>query len=271
MSPVEASYVVAVRTLCEFAAKQGDLDHRFTPSPSAAEGMAGHAAVAMRRGPNAETEVSLAGEHGPLRVRGRADGYDPDTCRLEEVKTYRGDLTAMPANHRALHWAQAKVYGALLCRMRGLDRLTVALVYHDIGTQADTTMSERHTAQDLDAFFIDLCDRFVAWARQELAHRAARDDRLGSLAFPHGSFRPGQRQLAEAVYKAAASGRCLAAQAPTGIGKTLGTLFPLLKACPTQRLDKVFFLAAKSVRLDGLLAEHAAGVVEGGDAVGIGG
>ena len=245
-SPVEASYVVAVRTLCEFAAKQGDLDHRFTPSPSAAEGMAGHAAVAMRRGPNAETEVSLAGEHGPLRVRGRADGYDPDTRRLEEVKTYRGDLAAMPANHRALHWAQAKVYGALLCRMRGLDRLTVALVYHDIGTQADTTMSERHTAQDLDAFFIDLCDRFVAWARQELAHRAARNDRLGSLAFPHGSFRPGQRQLAEAVYKAAVSGRCLAAQAPTGIGKTLGTLFPLLKACPTQRLDKVFFLAAKS-------------------------
>ena len=57
-------YVVAVRALCEFAAKVGDLDHRFTPGPSAAEGIAGHAAVAMRRGPNAENEVSLSGEHG---------------------------------------------------------------------------------------------------------------------------------------------------------------------------------------------------------------
>jgi Rad3-related DNA helicase len=246
VSPDEASYVVAVRTLCEFAAKQGDLDHRFTPSPSAAEGMAGHAAVAMRRGPNAENEVSLSGQHGPLRVRGRADGYDPDRRRLEEVKTYRGDLAAMPANHRALHWAQAKVYGALLCRMRGLDAITVALVYHDIGTQADTTLSEKHTAQALDAFFVALCERFVAWAQQEMAHRHARDAGLLTLAFPHGSFRPGQRQLAEAVYKAASAGRCLAAQAPTGIGKTLGTLFPLLKACPSQRLDKVFFLAAKS-------------------------
>ncbi|KQV83915.1 ATP-dependent DNA helicase [Rhizobacter sp. Root1221] len=239
-------YVVAVRALCEFAAKAGDLDHRFTPAPSAAEGIAGHAAVAMRRGPNAENEVTVSGHHGPLSVRGRADGFDPDTRRVEEVKTYRGDLAAMPANHRALHWAQVKVYGALLCRMRGLDRITVALVYHDIGTQVDTTMSERHTAADLDAFFTSLCDRFVAWAEQEMAHRTARDAALGTLAFPHGDFRPGQRQLAEAVYKAAGAGRCLAAQAPTGIGKTLGTVFPLLKACPTQRLDKVFFLAAKT-------------------------
>lgn len=264
MSPDEASYVVAVRTLCEFAAKQGDLDHRFTPSPSAAEGMAGHAAVATRRGPNAENEVSLSGQHGPLRVRGRADGYDPDRRRLEEVKTYRGDLAAMPANHRALHWAQAKVYGALLCRMRGLEAITVALVYHDIGTQADTTMSERHTAQALDAFFVSLCERFVAWAQQEMAHRRARDARLATLSFPHASFRPGQRQLAEAVYKAASAGRCLAAQAPTGIGKTLGTLFPLLKACPSQRLDKVFFLAAKSpgrgLALEALATVSAAGV-----------
>ena len=239
-------YVVAVRALCEFAAKVGDLDHRFTPGPSAAEGMAGHAAVAMRRGPNAENEVSLSGEHGPLRVRGRADGYDPDRQRLEEVKTYRGDLAAMPANHRALHWAQAKVYGALLCRERKLERLTVALVYHDVGTLHDTVMSEKHSAADLDAFFVGLCERFMAWARQELAHRTARDAALTALAFPHGDFRPGQRQLAEAVYKAAGAGRCLAAQAPTGIGKTLGTVFPMLKACPTQRLDKVFFLAAKT-------------------------
>jgi Rad3-related DNA helicase len=35
-------------------------------------------------------------------------------------------------------------------------------------------------------------------------------------------------------------------QAPTGIGKTVGTLFPLLKACPTQQLDKLFYLAAKT-------------------------
>lgn len=48
------------------------------------------------------------------------------------------------------------------------------------------------------------------------------------------------------MYRAAGSGRCLLAEAPTGIGKTIGTIFPLLKACPGQQLDKVFFLAAKT-------------------------
>ena len=78
-----------------------------------------------------------------------------------------------------------------------------------------------------------------------MAHRAARDRALSALRFPHDDFRTGQRQLAEAVYKAACTGTTLA-QAPTGIGKTLGTLFPQLKAFPGQRLDKLFFLAAKT-------------------------
>ena len=43
-------YTVAVRTLCEFTAKQGDLDLRFTPSPTALQGMAGHCEVTSRRG-----------------------------------------------------------------------------------------------------------------------------------------------------------------------------------------------------------------------------
>ena len=110
------SYVVAVRGLCEFAAKQGDLDLRFTPSPTAQEGIAGHALVTGRRGPAYRTEVSLAGDYGQLHVRGRADGYDPDQNLIEEIKTYRGDLTSMPDNHRHLHWAQVRVYGHLLCQ-----------------------------------------------------------------------------------------------------------------------------------------------------------
>ncbi|HEX7637883.1 MAG TPA: ATP-dependent DNA helicase, partial [Burkholderiaceae bacterium] len=108
-------YTVAVRTLCEFTAKLGDLDLRFTPSATALEGVAGHAAVAARRGEDYEAELTLRGEYRELVVRGRADGFDPGAGRLDEVKTYRGDLAAMPANRRALHWAQAKVYGALLC------------------------------------------------------------------------------------------------------------------------------------------------------------
>jgi len=240
------TYTVAVRELCEFTAKQGDLDLRFTPAPTALEGMAGHAVAAARRGAGYRAEVALAGSYKGLRVRGRADGFDPEHGRLDEVKTFKGRLDRQPASHRALHWAQARIYGWLLCAQEGLAHIDLALVYFDIGSQQETVFTERHAASELQRHFEAQCERFLAWAEAQLAHRAARDAALTALAFPFGGFRTGQRPLAEAVYKAASAGRCLLAQAPTGIGKTMGTLFPLLKAAPAQRLDKVFFLAAKT-------------------------
>ncbi|MES2886881.1 MAG: ATP-dependent DNA helicase [Pseudomonadota bacterium] len=245
-SEAQASYTVAVRTLCDFTAKRGDLDLRFTPSPSAQEGIAGHQWVCARRGPTYQAELSLSGRCGALEVRGRADGFDAPANRLEEIKTFKGSLALMPDNHRHLHWAQLKVYGALLCAQQGLTEVNLALVYFDVRSQQETVLHEQHTAADLQRFFTEQCERFMAWAVQEDGHRKGRDLALAALRFPHAEFRAGQRDLAEAVYKAAASGRCLLAQAPTGIGKTIGTVFPLLKACPGHQLDKIFFLCAKT-------------------------
>ncbi|MFY1663296.1 ATP-dependent DNA helicase [Pseudomonas sp. Pseu.R1] len=241
-----AGYSIAVRALCEFTAKVGDLDLRFTPSPTAQEGMAGHRTVAARRGQGYQAEVSLSGQYHELNVRGRADGYDSVLNRLEEVKTYRGDLGKLPDNHRQLHWAQAKVYAWLLCQQLELTEIDVALVYFDIVSEQESLITERCSAGRLRAFFEAQCERFLAWARQEMAHVQERNRALTGLTFPHADFRSGQRTLAESVYKAVSTGRCLMAQAPTGIGKTIGTVFPMLKATPGQALDKVFFLTAKT-------------------------
>ena len=240
------SYAVGVRALCEFTAKAGDLDLRFTPAPSAAEGMAGHATVVGRRGAGYIAELALAGEHAGLLISGRADGYDPVQNLLEEIKTHRGDVARIPDNHRALHWAQAKVYGWLLCAERGLEEIELALVYFNVVSQKETVLRERYTASALQAFFEAQCARFIAFAERESAHRVARDLALERLSFPYPSFRQGQRQLAEAVYRAARDGEHLLAQATTGIGKTLATLFPQLKAFPAQGLDRLFFLTAKT-------------------------
>ncbi|TMH27859.1 MAG: ATP-dependent DNA helicase [Betaproteobacteria bacterium] len=243
--PIPPAYTIAVRALCEFAAKVGDLDLRFTPSPSSQEGVAGHRTVAARRSASYRAELALCGAYKHLLVRGRADGYDAERQLLEEVKTFKGDLDRMPANHRELHWAQAKVYGSMLCQQLELPELTLSLVYFDISRQTETSLTQHHTALQLQQFFETLCEQFLRWADREIAHRSQRDQALTPLRFPHAAFRTGQRQLAESVYRAARHGRCLMAQAPTGIGKTIGTIFPLLKACPDQALDKIFFLSAK--------------------------
>jgi DNA excision repair protein ERCC-2 len=240
------SYRIAVRALCEFTAKVGDLDLRFTPSPSAQEGMAGHRRVTAGRGPGYQSEVAVEGQYAELRVRGRADGYDPQLARLEEIKTHRGDLSSQPANHRQLHWAQARVYGWLLCDQLQCDELRLALVYLDVDSDRQTVFEECWSAADLHGFFERQCEIFLVFARHELQRLAERDQALRELRFPYADFRHGQRDLAETVYKAASTGRCLLAQATTGIGKTLATLFPQLKAMAPQQLDKIFFLTAKT-------------------------
>ncbi|MDN3554365.1 ATP-dependent DNA helicase [Halomonas maura] len=264
MSGADASpgYRVAVRALCEFTARRGDLDHRFTPAPSAREGIEGHARVTARRGEGYEAELPLVGHREGLAVAGRADGFDPAANRLEEIKTHRGSLARMADNQRALHWAQVEVYGALLCAERGLSRLTLALVYLEIASGRETVLTREATAAELEAVFARHCRDFLAWAEQEAGHRRRRDAALAGLAFPHAAFRPGQRQLAEDAYRAAATGRCLLVEAPTGIGKTLGALYPTLAAMPRQGLDRLAFLTMKTpgrrLALDALAALGAA-------------
>lgn len=249
-------YTVSVRELCAFTAKTGDLDLRFTPSPTAQEGIAGHRIVAARRPASRLSEVPLSGSFETLTVRGRADGFDPSIPRLEEVKTCRGGPERVPANHRGLHWAQAETYAHLRAASDGLAALTVSLVYFEIGSQQESAIDRSLDAESLRRMFEDRCRRFADWAASEANHRRARDRALIDLPFPHAGFRAGQRELAEAVYRGARDGRCVLAQAPTGIGKTLGTLFPALKALAAKGLDKLFFLTARTsgrqLAIDGL-------------------
>ena len=244
--PLDGLYTVSVRNLCEFAAKAGDLDLRFTPSPTAQQGREGHLLVAHRRGPQHEAEVSLSGDYQGLRVRGRADGYDAQHNELEEVKTFRGSLATMAPNHQALHWAQLRIYGWLMCQSRGLEHNTLSLVYLDLLTQTEHPLTEDCTAHDLQRFFQSLCARFLGWAQSESAHRTLRDATLADLEFPQKPFRPGQRELAAGVYRACTQSHPLLVQAPTGIGKTIGTVFPALRAMPGRGTDKLFFLTAKT-------------------------
>ena len=243
---IGTTYRAPVRELCEFTAKCGDLDMRFTPAPTAQEGIAGHRIVTARRHADYQAEVRLNGVHHELELRGRADGYDPRVNRLEEIKTYRGEFHSIAEKQRSLHWAQLKIYGALQCRMENLKSIELALIYFNVDTQKETELVEHCDIDSLEQFFSLHCDRFLAWARKELQHRVDRNTALHRLQFPHATFRHGQRELAEAVYKSICRQRDLLAQAPTGIGKTVGTLFPLLKAFASKGIDKGFFLTAKT-------------------------
>jgi len=237
---------VAVRTLCEFAARHGDLDFRYTPAPSSEEGIAGHQTIQAKRGYGYKSEYSLNGSCMGLELSGRADGYHPHKNRLEEIKTHRGDVSRIRSHQRALHRAQLRAYGALLCQQENRKTVELALVYYDIGRDKETVLTETAKADELWQELETLCDRYKAWAEQEEHHREQRDALLANLRFPFPDFRPRQRQLAETVYKNSVKAGTLLLEAPTGLGKTLGTLFPALMAMPATRQDRLFYLTCRN-------------------------
>ena len=247
---------VAVRSLCEFAARRGSLEYRYTPSPSAEEGIAGHQWAQSQRPTGYQPEYLLEGECLGVQLRGRADGYQGDTTPvyLEEIKTHRGDLSRIGEGQHRLHWAQLKVYGALLCQRDGLEEVELRLVYVDISSHQETIERACMTRDELVAELETLCRPFKAWHLNEQTHRRERDQALQQLRFPFTDFRPHQRSLSETVYKAASTRRTLLLEAPTGLGKTLGVLFPALKAMPAQRLDRLFVLTARTTGREPVLA-----------------
>lgn len=245
-APIDAPIKVAVRTLCEFAARSGDLDLRYTPAPTPEEGISGHSAVQNRRGAGYRAEVPLSGQCGGLLVSGRADGYEPYKKRLEEIKTHRGDLARVRPAQRALHRAQLRAYGALLCRLEKLRKLELVLIYYDLSKDKESPIAEHATADELWQELEALCARYRDWAAQEQQHRLRRDCALATLTFPFTSFRPQQRELAATVYKNSVRNQRLLLEAPTGSGKTLGTLFPALMAMPTAGHDRLYYLTSRN-------------------------
>jgi DNA excision repair protein ERCC-2 len=86
----------------------------------------------------------------------------------------------------------------------------------------------------------------VDWLAAERLHRSARDEGLRNLQFPFAEFRPRQRQLAAAVYRSLRDRQALLAEAPTGCGKTLATVFPALKALSEAHQGRIVYLTSRT-------------------------
>lgn len=237
---------VAVKTLVEFAAKSGSLDRRFTPSPTGQEGIEGHQRVTGNRSSNYQTEVSLSITYGDITFRGRADGYSPTDHCIEEIKTFYGDVGRIPENHQQLHWAQAKCYGWMYCETHGCDEINLALIYFNLTDEEEYRHEETWSAAELKEYCEALAEKYCQWQAQIDQRIAQLNSWITQLQFPYGTMHSSQRVMAEAVYKAAATGRVLLAEAPTGTGKTLAGLFPAIKAMTRTPVDKIFYLTAKT-------------------------
>lgn len=242
---------IAVADLVRFCHRSGDIDQRFKAAPTGAQGVAGHQRVYARRPASYRSEYAVAYQHCEpglqLTLRGRADGYDAGQGLVEEIKTCRSAPDAMPEAVAQLHFAQGRLYAAIIAAQDTLDALTVRVTWFNIDSGEEFSRSERYTSAELADFLAETLARFAHWLHTLMQARRERDRSIVALAFPYGGFRSGQREIAELAYKCVHQGGQLLLEAPTGIGKTAAVLFPALKALATGRHDKVIFLTAKTV------------------------
>ena len=242
---------VQVRELVEFALRQGDLggERDFVGRNRALAGTRGHQRLQRSRPAGYQKEVRLSHEiETPefiLRIQGRIDGLlvSAQEVLLEEIKTVQGgwDRTADP-----LHWAQAKLYGFIYAQANALEHVTIQLTYLDIDTGEVTEFRERCPVAELSAFFEEATAIYLDWLRAQRHWCQQRDESIRKVAFPFPDYRPGQRDLAVAAYRALARGGRLFLEAPTGIGKTISVLFPAIKALGEGKLERIFYLTART-------------------------
>lgn len=245
-------HTVSVRDLVELILRRGDLggEREFVGSDRALAGIRGHQRIQRSRPTGYLTELPVEYrvevEEFTLLIRGRIDGLliTSECVLLEEIKTISGSW-----DHEAdpLHWAQAKFYGFMHARDNALKELVLQLVYLELPAGKVTEFRETVSFAALSELFTTTTTEYVAWLQERHHWCLARDASIAALAFPFPQYRPGQRELAVAAYRVLANGGRLFLAAPTGIGKTISTLFPAVKALKEGKLERIFYLTARTV------------------------
>lgn len=245
---------ISVRRLIEFILQSGDIDRRHSAASRDAmqEGSRIHRKIQKRMGADYQAEVPLRHvvdeERYELIIEGRADGIirsKSGEVTVDEIKGVYCDLSRLKEPD-PLHLAQALCYAYFYCCSHSLSQIRIQVTYCNMESEEIRRFLEERSLKQLEEWFSGLMREYRKWAQYRYEHGLRREASLKALEFPYG-YREGQRGIAVSVYRAIAGGRNLFIQAPTGIGKTLSTVFPSLKAIGEGRGEKLFYLTAKTI------------------------
>ncbi|MCQ3829855.1 ATP-dependent DNA helicase [Microbulbifer elongatus] len=249
---------ISVGELVDFACRSGDLVSTLSGGPTAQEGIRAHQKLQKKRPAGSEAEyplqveMELDGES--VVLNGRVDILHPQADlhrppQLDEIKTTYVPPQKLPDLNRALHWAQLKIYGFCYgLQQQFSDDTPVALqmLWHNLKEKKTYPELQEFSWGELETFSRGALTQYLQWHRRWQAHRQAVCASAKTLEFPFPRYRDGQRALAVAAYRCLRDGGELVAEAPTGIGKTISTLFPAIKAMGETGLDQLVYLTAKN-------------------------
>lgn len=245
---------ISVRNLVEFILREGDIDNRKAGLPDKEAMQLGgriHRKIQRQMGSDYYAEVPLKitvpCEGFAIQIEGRADGIQKtaDGVVVDEIKGVLRELEYIE-KPVSMHLAQAKCYGYIYGKQQELDSITIQMTYCQMETEEVKRFQETFSIEELERWFLDIVMQYEKWARFQVEWRQTRDATIKEAEFPY-PYREGQRELVTSVYRTILRKKKLFIQAPTGVGKTMATIFPAVKAVGEGLGDKIFYLTAKTI------------------------
>ncbi|MCR5791861.1 MAG: ATP-dependent DNA helicase [Lachnospiraceae bacterium] len=249
---------ISVRNLVEFILRSGDIEAGKGSSFDTEAMQAGsriHRKIQSRQGSSYSAEVKLGRtdlveiEEGSieLTVEGRADGIisGKKLVVIDEIKGMYADIWKMEKPIE-VHRAQAMCYAYIYAKENKKKKMGVRLTYCNLETEDIRYFDEELTVAELEKWYRTLIETYAVWAIWEQNWMLQRNATLRELEFPF-SYREGQKKLVRDVYLSIIREKKLYLEAPTGVGKTISTIFPSVKAMGEKKINKMFYLTAKTI------------------------
>lgn len=245
---------ISVRNLVEFIFREGDIDNRSSRAMSADAMMEGtriHRKIQGSMGKEYQSEVPLSlvveGDLYELTVDGRADGIftEDGKCFVDEIKgMYR--RVELFEKSVFVHRAQAMCYAYIFALQNNMETIGIQMTYCNLETEQTKYFREEFSFEEIKKWFDDLMEEYGKWATFQCEMKNQRQASIKELSFPF-EYRPGQKKLVSDVYRTIMRQKLLFMQAPTGVGKTISTIFPAVKAVGEKLADRIFYLTAKTI------------------------
>ena len=245
---------ISVRNLVEFILREGNIDNRTGGGQDPENMQMGsriHRKIQRQMGSDYQAEVPLKTEivcdGFTLKIEGRADGliHTKEQVMVDEIKGVLRELDRVqePAG---IHLAQAKCYASMVAEQEGVDEIGVQMTYCQMETEEVKRFQYSYRSNELKVWFDEVIRQYEKWAKFQIEWRKARNASVKGIEFPF-PYRKGQRDLAVSVYRTILRKKKLFIQAPTGVGKTISTVFPAVKAVGEELGEKIFYLTAKTI------------------------
>lgn len=254
MENVKCNINLSVRSLVEFVLRSGDIDNRTTGAASKEAMLLGsrmHRKIQAMMGAEYKAEVPLKikieYDKYSISLEGRADGIitEEDGITIDEIKTMYADVRRLKQPN-STHMAQAMCYAYTYCVQNNLDKIAVQMTYCNLDTEEIRRFRELFSREEIVEWFNELIEKYIKWAEFTANERKLKLESISGLEFPF-EYRKGQRNIVVSVFKNLKERKNLFIQAPTGVGKTMSTIFPTVRYIGEGVAEKIFYLTAKTI------------------------